>query len=158
MKQTADSKLLLRVSLKLMAMIAVLGIVYVFIQYSFKGKGDTESIRIDLSDLPPGEVKIVRLNGRPILILHRTEAMLASLGTGQHANPYLVIYQQSPDLSCPVEIVLPNESGQGGFRAVCSDTRYDFAGRLLPNQNARFHLRQPKYSLNGDMLLLGIEQ
>lgn len=156
MKQPADRKLLLRVTLKLMGILAVLWILYVFMQYSFKGKGNSESIRIDLSDLPPGEVKIVRLDGRPILILHRTEAMLASLGASQQANPYLVIYQQSPDFSCPVEIVLPDESTPGGFRAICSDTRYDFAGQLLPNQNARFHLRQPEYSLNGEVLLLGI--
>lgn len=158
MQQPTDRKLLLRVTLKLMSILAIVSIVYIFMQYSFKHKSKAQSIQIDLSDLPPGESKIVRLDGRPILILHRTEAMLAALDAKQRANPYLVIYQQSPDYSCPVEIVAPDESGQGGFRAVCSGTRYDFAGQLLPGQDARFDLRQPGYALNGAMLSLGIGQ
>jgi len=155
MNQVTNRKLYLRVALKLMFIAAMLFVAFIFIRYSFQANDKTGMVSIDLSGLPAGETQIVRLDGREILILHRTQAMLASLGGVQQASPYLIIYRQSPDYSCPLEIVMPGDAGQGGFRAVCSGTLYNFAGQLLPGQNARFNLQQPEYSLKGKLLLLG---
>lgn len=155
MNQSTDRKLKLRVAMKLMVIVAVFFISYVFIQYSFKDNDSAQSIRVDLSDLPPGEYKIVRRQGRSIVVLHRTQAMLAALEAEATSDPYLVVYQQSPDFSCPLDVILPDATEQGGFKAVCSGTLYDLSGKLLPDQNARFDLEEVDHSIEGTILTIG---
>lgn len=158
MNQQTDRKIFLRVVLKLMFMSSVLVVAFVLFRYSFKGSVSEGNITIDLSDLVAGEHKIVRWKNRPIIVLHRTKSMLEKITADPQDNPFLVVYAQSPDYSCPIVIVQPGTTEQGGFKSECSGTLYDFAGRLLPNQNARFNLEQPDYSIKGNVLTIGIKE
>lgn len=135
----------------------VLVIAFVLLRYSFKNSITEERITIDLSGLVEGEHKIIRWKKRPIIILHRTKAMLETLHQDDQDNPFLVVYAQSPDYSCPITMIQPGATEQGGFKAECSGTLYDFAGRLLPNQNARFNLEEPDYLIEGNEIIIGIK-
>ncbi|HID82606.1 MAG TPA: hypothetical protein EYH06_05015 [Chromatiales bacterium] len=158
MNRQTDRKIFLRVVLKLMFTITVLVVAFVLLRYSSRDNVREEIITIDLSDLAAGEHKIVRWQNRPIIILHRTKLMLETIKSGEEDNPFLVVYAQSPDYSCPITVVQPDEKEKGGFKSECSGTLYDYAGRLLPNQNARFNLEEPDYSIEGNVLTIGIKE
>ena len=148
MNQQTDRKLLLRVILKLMFMGSVLLVAFVLYRYSFKINDNKEKITQDLSELTPGEYKIICPGNRPVMILHRTKSMLETIKSGHDENPFLVIYALSPDYSCPLSIIQPTGTEQGGFKAECSGTLYDFSGVLLLGQNARFNLEKPDYLID----------
>ena len=157
MNQQTDRKLLLRVVLKLMFLVSFLLVIFVLFRFSFKASDSRENIIFDLSGLAAGEHEILGSNNSSVLILHRTKAMLESIKSDHQANPFLVVYAQSPDYSCPIVMIQPDNKGQGGLKAICSGTLFDYAGRLLPDQNARFDLKEPNYSIEANILTIGLQ-
>lgn len=144
--------------MKLMFVSSVLVVAFVLFRYSSRDSISEGKISVDLSDLVVGEHKIVRWQNRPIIILHRTKSMLETIKLSGQDNPFLVVYAQSPDYSCPIAVIQSDAKEQGGFKSECSGTLYDFAGRLRADQNARFNLEEPDYSIKGNVLIIGMKQ
>lgn len=144
-------------------------------------------VRFDVTTLAPGALATVEWRGRPIWILHRSEAMLAELN--RHAallvdpassqpqqpayakNPYrsirpdfLVITGICTHLGC-IPLYRPDagtaELGgnwPGGFYCPCHGSRFDLAGRVFKNVPAPLNLEVPAHTyLNEAELLIGAD-
>jgi len=176
-------RLRLRVTLKLMALAAFVLFLMVILRALFSPAGGDVRLplEVDLQGIEPGEHHTVTWNGRRILVLHRDAAMMAALPepealydpnsrfdrrprriTAQHRGwvpEWLVVYAESTDLGCDLDVVGPAESDdwEGGLRDRCRGGRYDFAGRVYKGQPAMRNLEIPPYRFEGNRLILGAD-
>jgi ubiquinol-cytochrome c reductase iron-sulfur subunit len=144
-------------------------------------------VEVDLTRLAPGTLTTVEWRGRPVWVLHRTPAMLATLGNhdADLVDPRSQADQQPfyatnalrsvrPDffvatgvcthLGCvPTfrpEVAPPDlgPSWPGGFFCPCHGSRFDLAGRVFRNMPAPRNLEVPPYSFAGDTrLMVGVD-
>ena len=178
----------LRVILKLLSLLGLFAMTYVLFA-SFlttqPDEKDFETLRIDASAQLPGKMSLYNWNGRPVLILRRSPAQIATLRQDTPglldptsakseqpsfaAEPFrsrvpewFVAIALGTDLSCGI-VWLP-ESREifaglpwaGGFADSCNGFRYDLAGRVYSGQRARRNLPIPHYSSSTDgVFLLG---
>ncbi|HEX7080169.1 MAG TPA: ubiquinol-cytochrome c reductase iron-sulfur subunit [Gammaproteobacteria bacterium] len=126
---------------------------------SAKAKALGNPIEVDLSRLRPGEVGAYAYRGRTMLVLRRTDEMLAQLGAAEqrlldpgivpdpayvHApyrsiDPeYLVVEGFCTHLGCVPRLKDREEGRQamggwwpGGFICPCHRSGYDYAGRVI---------------------------
>lgn len=184
MSQDSLLRLRLRVALKLMGLAALLIFLFVMLRALFSPPGGDVRLplEIDLLGIEPGQHERVNWNGRRVLILHRDATMLDALPedaalydptsrfdrrprgmTAPHrgwAPNWLVVYAESTDLGCDLEIVTPRaaeEGWAGGLRDRCRGGRYDFAGRVYRNQPAMRNLEIPPHRLEDTRLILGVD-
>lgn len=140
-------------------------------------------VETDVSKLEPGKIQTVEWRGRPIWVLHRTEAMLASLGK---LDPVLVDPSasqplQPPYATNPVRAIRPpffvaigicthlgcvpvyrpevgapdlGADWPGGFYCPCHGSKFDLAGRVFKNVPAPTNLEVPPYHFVGDTKLV----
>jgi len=134
-------------------------------------------IAVDVKALAPGELKTVAWRGKPVWILRRTKAMLASLDsdTGLLADPESQVTTQQPDYArnesrairpeifvciglCTHLGCIPNyfpEPGSiqadwpGGFYCPCHGSKFDLAGRVFKSVPAPTNLVIPPYAYTG---------
>lgn len=138
----------------------------------------------DVSKLEPGAMMRVEWRGQPIYIVHRTAAMLATLG--QHnaslRDPnsnntdqqpayaknefrsiepeYLVVVGICTHLGCaPVSRFQPGDpelgaTWPGGFYCPCHGSTYDLSGRVFKDVPAPSNLKVPPYRFLSDEKLL----
>lgn len=187
MNAPLDRRLLLRTVLKLMAFVGFLFVGYIAVISVLGGRpvGSDTLRTVKLGTLAPGEVMWLDWGGRRVVVLHRTEAMLAEVarlgpelkspdplfdnrpGTAdpetRSVDPrYFVALAYGTELGCELEFV-PYRSDaadgwRGGFRDRCRGSRYDFAGRVLKQDSAPRNLDVPDYYfLNPRRLVLGRE-
>jgi ubiquinol-cytochrome c reductase iron-sulfur subunit len=175
-------RLRLRVTLKLMILAAVTVFLFLLLAALFSRPGGNIvlPLEVDLSHIPAGSSERVQWNGRRVLILHRDRRMLDSLaGAEELYDPasrfdrkpqgwsvehrgfvpeWLVVYAESTDLGCDLDLVSPDEAVDwaGGLVDRCRGGRYDFAGRVFRGQPAMRNLEVPKYRLEGSRLTLGV--
>jgi ubiquinol-cytochrome c reductase iron-sulfur subunit len=182
---TQDSllRLRLRVTLKLMAAAALLIFAMVLLRAWFSPPGGDVRLplEVDLRGIGPGEHQRLTWSGRRVLVLHRDATMLGALPEGDalydpnsrfdrrprgmtaaHRGwvpEWLVIYAESTDLGCDLDIVPPHLSDgwEGGLRDRCRGGRYDFAGRVYKGQPAMRNLEIPPYRLDDRRLILGVD-
>jgi ubiquinol-cytochrome c reductase iron-sulfur subunit len=144
-------------------------------------------VEVDLTRLAPGTLTTVEWRGRPVWVLHRTPAMLATLGNhdAELVDPRSQADQQPfyatnalrsvrPDffvatgvcthLGCVPTFrpeVAPPDLGPkwpGGFFCPCHGSRFDLAGRVFRNVPAPRNLEVPPYSFAGDTrLMVGVD-
>jgi ubiquinol-cytochrome c reductase iron-sulfur subunit len=140
-------------------------------------------VTVDISHLEPGAIMTVVWRGKPIWIVHRTPAMLATLKTDtnllrdpdskvdQQPNyadneyrsikpEYLILVGICTHLGC-----IPNYKPQlhqlgptwpGGFYCPCHGSMYDLAGRVFKNVPAPINLQVPPYHfLNDTTIIIG---
>lgn len=183
MTQDSLLRLRLRVTLKLMGLTALVLFLLVLLRGLFSPPGGDVRLplEVDLQDIGPGEHERVVWNGRRVLILHRDAPMLEALPEGEalydpssrfdrrprgmtagHRGwvpQWLVVYAESTDLGCDLDIVPPDasEDWEGGLRDRCRGGRYDFAGRVYRNQPAMRNLEIPPYRLEESRVILGVE-
>ena len=129
----------------------------------------------DLANLAPGELKTVEWRGRPVWLLRRTPAMLASLerDRGLLADPASIHSQQPADCRNPYRSARPEflvatglcthlgcvptfrpkagEAGlgpdwPGGFYCPCHGSKFDLAGRVVKDVPAPTNLVIPPYT------------
>jgi len=176
-------RLRLRVTLKLMALAALLLFLLVILRALFSPPGGDVRLplEVDLRAIEPGEHQRLSWNGRRVLVLHRDAAMLDALPdaeelydpnsrfdrrprgmTAPHRGwvpQWLVVYAESTDLGCDLDIVPPpaSDGWVGGLRDRCRGGRYDFAGRVYKGQPGMRNLEIPSYRLEGDRLILGVD-
>ncbi|SCZ54645.1 Rieske (2Fe-2S) protein [Thiohalomonas denitrificans] len=129
-------------------------------------------LKLAVGDMLPGEFRRADWQGRPLVVLRRTPAMLAALADtrdlrdpdsnasrqppaarnpGRSLRPELfVAYGFGTSSGCPVDFVPAAESvgmegWSGGFRDRCDGSLYDTAGRIYRNQPASKNLVVPSY-------------
>lgn len=140
-------------------------------------------VEVDTTGVQPGAMTTVEWRGRPIWILRRTDAMLASLNTssGQLVDPQSTEPQQPPYAKNPTRSIQPAlfvvtgicthlgcvpayrpEPGgaelgadwPGGFYCPCHGSKFDLAGRVFKNVPAPTNLEIPPHSYLTDTRLL----
>jgi ubiquinol-cytochrome c reductase iron-sulfur subunit len=140
----------------------------------------------NVATIAPGTLATVEWRGKPIWVLHRTPAMLASLGkhndllldpgSNEDQQPkyaknatrsirpdFLVVEAVCTHLGCtPVFRPEPGapdlgESWPGGFYCPCHGSKYDLAGRVFKNVPAPLNLVVPPHAYHADRLVIGEE-
>ena len=144
-------------------------------------------VDVNLATVAPGTLTTVEWRGRPVWVLHRTPAMLATLGNHddelvdpnsnedqqpyyarnrtRSARPeYLVATAVCTHLGCIPTFrpeVAPPDLGPrwpGGFYCPCHGSRFDLAGRVFKNVPAPRNLEVPPYNFEGaNRLIVGEE-
>ena len=142
-------------------------------------------IEVDVSKLEVGALLKVEWRGHPIYILHRSEAMIASLSkdaallrdplskdseqpsyaTNEHRSikpAYLVLEGVCTHLGCapmPRFEVAPADLGPqwpGGFLCPCHGSKFDLAGRVFQGVPAPTNLGVPPYRyINDNTIMIG---
>jgi ubiquinol-cytochrome c reductase iron-sulfur subunit len=140
-------------------------------------------VEVDLGKVGPGRLTTVEWRGKPVWILHRTQEMLATLGTHDNelADPRSEQPQQPPYAKNPFRSIKPEflvltgicthlgciplfrpEPGAtdiapdwpGGFYCPCHGSRFDLAGRVFKNVPAPLNLEVPAHEYLTDIRLL----
>jgi ubiquinol-cytochrome c reductase iron-sulfur subunit len=141
-------------------------------------------VDVDISKVEPGQLLRVAWRGKPVWILRRTPAMLASLqedrselrdpdSNNSDQTPdfaknryrsikpeYLVLIGICTHLGCSPTFrpdVAPADLGpdwKGGFFCPCHGSRFDLSGRVFKNVPAPSNLKVPPYRYLSDTRLL----
>jgi ubiquinol-cytochrome c reductase iron-sulfur subunit len=146
---------------------------------SERAKAAGAPVEVDLSDLQPGQKKIVEWRGKPVWIVRRTPDMMKmiELDADKVADPdskrseqpayaknayralkpdYLVVVGICTHLGCsPVDRLAPEpqpfaSDWHGGFYCPCHGSLFDLAGRVYKNKPAPDNLPVPPYKFVGD--------
>jgi ubiquinol-cytochrome c reductase iron-sulfur subunit len=142
------------------------------------------SVEVDIGDIPPGGIKTVEWRGKPVWIMRRTPAMLATLHAldGELVDPasrkdQQPAYARNPQRSIRPEVFVavgicthlgcsPTElpagtinpsvgsDWKGGFFCPCHGSTFDLAGRVFKNKPAPSNLEVPPYKYLADSKLL----
>jgi len=145
-------------------------------------------VKVDISKLGPGELKIVEWRGKPVWLVKRTPAMLDGLAAveGELRDPQSDVEQQpeyaknetrslKPELLVMVGIcthlgcsptfrpeMAPGDLGpdwKGGFFCPCHGSRFDLAGRVYKGVPAPTNMEVPPYKfLTEDVVLVGSDE
>jgi ubiquinol-cytochrome c reductase iron-sulfur subunit len=146
---------------------------------SERAKAAGAPVEVDISDLQPGQKKIVEWRGKPVWIVRRTPDMMKmiDLDDSKVADPeskrseqppyaknrirslkpdYLVVIGICTHLGCsPVDRLSPEpqpfaSDWHGGFYCPCHGSLFDLAGRVYKNKPAPDNLPVPPYKFVGD--------
>ena len=137
-------------------------------------------VEIDISDIAPGETKVVEWRGKPVWIVRRTAAMLAALkghdaelvdpSSKKDQQPayarnaaraikadVFVVIGICTHLGCspntaPAGVANPSLPADwpGGFFCPCHGSTFDAAGRVFKNKPAPSNLEIPPYRFVSD--------
>ena len=140
-------------------------------------------VTVDIGDINPGEMKIVKWRSQPVWVLRRTPEMLASLEKvrGDLADPdskkaqqpdyihgkerslkpeYLVMMGVCTHLGCSPKLrtdIGPPDLGsawQGGFFCPCHGSRFDLSGRVFSGVPAPLNIIVPPYRYASDTTIV----
>ena len=170
----SESRKRLRTGVKYAWLLGGLAILYVLLDFSFDFRPSNlqTSYRFEVGELEPDQVRILRQDNLSILVMRRSAATIASLEQGgglqdpgssssrqpdaaanllRSRNPeYFVSYALGTDLGCALELE------ESGFREICGQARYDFAGRALDGARSFRNLSIPDYNFDDDFTTLTI--
>ena len=150
---------------------------------SERAKAAGAPVEVDVSDLQPGQKKIVEWRGKPVWIVRRTPEMLKTLKADEDrvADPaskrseqpayaknevrslkpeYLVVVGICTHLGCsPVDRLQAEpqpfaSDWHGGFYCPCHGSLFDLAGRVYKNKPAPDNLKVPPYKFLSDTRIL----
>ena len=148
-------RLVLRVTLKLLALAALVIIVYALLSSIDNDKEQrvtSPSMRIDLLSLQPARPQRIEWPGGPLQLLRM-----------QQGDPLYLFYDRGGNLGCPLawqaagSREAPLQPWPGGFRDQCSSVWYRYDGKVLPNQASGQNLQGPAYRIkSGHLLEIGI--
>lgn len=138
-------------------------------------------VEVDLSKLEPGQMMTVEWRGKPVWILHRTQAMLDELpqtrdqlrdpdslveqqpayahNEYRSLNPaYLVLIGICTHLGC-IPLYKPDLGGlgpswHGGFYCPCHGSKYDLSGRVFKGVPAPINLEVPPYYFRSEKIIV----
>ena len=146
---------------------------------SERAKAAGAPVEVDISDIAPGQKKIVEWRGKPVWIVRRTPDMLKMVKADEErvADPeskrseqpayakndhrslkpeYLVVVGICTHLGCsPVDRLAPEpqpfeSNWRGGFYCPCHGSLFDLAGRVYKNKPAPDNLAVPPYKFVGE--------
>ncbi len=142
------------------------------------------SVEVDVSDLAPGDMRIIEWRGQPVWVVRRTSEMLAALqGHDADLVDPLSTKRQQPDYAAnPERAIQPElfvvigicthlgcspsiaprggnnpglpETWPGGFFCPCHGSTFDGAGRVYKNKPAPTNLVIPPHHYTGATRLL----
>jgi ubiquinol-cytochrome c reductase iron-sulfur subunit len=151
---------------------------------SERAKAAGGPVEVDISEIPPGALKIVEWRGKPVWIVRRTSEMLALLQghDEQLVDPQSARDQQppyaknearaiKPDVFVAIGICThlgcsPNRASAGaanpslpadwpgGYLCACHGSTFDGAGRVFKNKPAPTNLEIPPYHFVSDTRIL----
>lgn len=145
------------------------------------------AVEVDVSSIPAGNMVSVAWRGKPVWVLHRTQAMIESLQqkTDMLSDPQSARSEQPENAHNPLRSLKPQfgvlvgicthlgcvplyrpeiapadlgESWQGGFYCPCHGSKFDLAGRVFKNVPAPTNLVVPPYAYRTDDVLIVGEQ
>lgn len=140
-------------------------------------------VEVDVGQIEPGQLRTVEFRGKPVWVLHRTPAMLASLAQDLDllADPASAEPQQPPYAANPTRSIKPallvvtgicthlgcvptfrpeaaaadlGPDWPGGFYCPCHGSRFDLAGRVFRNVPAPRNLEVPRHGYRTDTIVL----
>lgn len=140
-------------------------------------------VEVDIGGIVPGKLETVEWRGKPVWVLHRTDAMLAGLGKHDAllADPDSRQPQQPKYATNPTRSIKPpifvavaicthlgcvpsyrpqvgapdlGANWPGGFYCPCHGSKYDLAGRVFKNVPAPRNLEVPEYTYLSDTKLM----
>ncbi|NTV09337.1 MAG: ubiquinol-cytochrome c reductase iron-sulfur subunit [Zoogloea sp.] len=151
---------------------------------SERAKAAGAPVEADIGKLAPGEMMVVEWRGKPVWILHRTPAMLASLARAEPnlVDPASAVSSQQPEYArntgrsrrpeifvavgiCTHLGCSPSQAFDtgnpalghdwpGGFLCPCHGSTFDLAGRVFKNKPAPTNLEVPPHTYLSDTRLL----
>ncbi len=152
---------------------------------SERAKAAGAPVEVDISDLPPGQMKVAEWRGQPVWVINRTQEMLDSLSEVEDEllDPESEVDQQPeyainqyrsrrPEIAVIVGLCThlgcsPTEKlaqgslegvsdWPGGFFCACHGSKFDLAGRVYKNVPAPTNLVIPPYKfLDENLILVG---
>jgi len=153
--QDSPRRLLLRVTLKLLSLAALIIVAYALLSEDEGEEAQSKSVptlQIELNSLKANSAQRIEWAGGPLQLL-RLE------GDGAFA----LFYDRGGNLGCPLawqaagSTEAPQRPWPGGFRDQCSGTWYRYDGTVLPNQGVSQDLQGPPHRLvNGHLLQIGV--
>lgn len=140
-------------------------------------------VEVDLSDIKPGELRIVEWRGKPVWVLHRTPGMIDDVRADDAvvADPrskvpqqpeyatnelrsikpeYLVLVGVCTHLGCSPQLKPADDKAEmgggwnGGFYCPCHGSKFDLAGRVYQGVPAPVNLVVPPYMYLSDTRIL----
>jgi hypothetical protein len=166
-----DKKLILRVAIKLMTIIAISSVLYVFFSGLMNNKSEKglSVVQIDVSEMKPGDVKFFNGFNKKLLVLYRSADMLAELDKTDNdllkdistnklpdklnnqyrsfSPEYFVAYAYDPFYGCEIKL-----SGYS-FVPVCINLKYDLAGRVYKSSRAEENMIVPEHNMKSGMMI-----
>lgn len=154
---------------------------------SAKAKAAGAPVKADIGKLEPGQMVVVEWRGKPVYVVNRTEAQIASLATltDQLRDPeseiseqpayisgitrairteLLVVVGLCTHLGCAPkyrpEVAAADLGSEwlGGFFCPCHGSKFDLSGRVYSNVPAPTNLEVPPHSFEGDnVLVVGVD-
>jgi ubiquinol-cytochrome c reductase iron-sulfur subunit len=150
---------------------------------SERAKAAGAPVEVDISALPPGELKVYEWRGKPVWVLRRTQSMLASLDkvTANLSDPaskaskqpdyaeneyrsrkpeVMVVEGVCTHLGCSPQMKPADDKAEmggdwvGGFYCPCHGSKFDLAGRVFRGVPAPTNLTVPPYMFLSDSTLL----
>jgi len=165
----------LAVLLKGFALVLLAAVVFVLFDFAIdlRPSNIQASYRFDVGELAEDEVKILRHDNLSIVVIRRSAATIAMLeesslalqdpesrdsrqpgyaenGLRSRDPRYFVSYGLGTDLGCTLDI------DTQVLKEVCSNARYDFAGRALVGENRFPNLSIPDYTFSENFTRLTI--
>lgn len=142
-----NNRLVYRVILKVLALLALLLLTGVFINSLFtaskkkEGEQSVSSIvEFDVSNMKQGDIRKIRWNGKEVAaLLRENQQFFVYINTGNSGN-------------CP----LFKESKS--FKDVCTGTQFDFNGREIGNIEQGYRLINPPHYFLKDKLFIGVKR
>lgn len=172
------------------SVVGVAGIVGVAVPFvgswrpSAKAKAAGAPVKADISKLEPGQMIVVEWRGKPVYVVHRTEAQLADLDklTGDLKDPESTISTQPAYIEGVARALRPailvaeglcthlgcapkfrpevgaadlgGDEWLGGFFCPCHGSKFDLSGRVYAGVPASTNLVIPPYSYESDAVLV----
>ncbi len=148
---------------------------------SEKAKAAGAPVKIDISQVPNGKLKIAEWRGQPVWILNRTKKMLSTLDdTKILTDPDSRSPQQPKDCQNATRSIKPNllvmvgicthlgcsptpklkdggdmgNNWEGGFFCPCHGSKFDLAGRVYKGSPAPTNLVIPPYRYSDDKTII----
>ena len=138
-----DRRLLLRVAVKMMTLLAVLFLIYILLAGLLSTQDHkSEYLSVSVVDLAPGEARRVQSGSRWFMVIH-----LQAVGDAQQA--FVVLRAQDPVFGCQVEALLDDAE----LKSVCAEARWDLQGRLLEGGRDHEDLAVPAHDWVNPQLL-----
>ncbi|MCW8919240.1 MAG: hypothetical protein OQL08_10545 [Gammaproteobacteria bacterium] len=145
-------RLLLRVSVKLFGLTALLGTAYILFSGDDEGATPATAIApllIELNTLQPAQAQRLTWAGGDLQLLRMRDD-----------TPPLLFRDRGGTLNCPLSWhppgapQAPQQPWPGGFRDQCSNVWYRYDGQVLPGQVSSRGLQAVPYRLQGGRLLV----
>ena len=166
----SDRRTFLARIVTIFSVVGLAGLAYPFLGSWLSGPRREVTLDVDVTDLKPGDARLVRWLGRHVYIVRRDLHMVnsltmdsasledpASTRSNQPAFAFnarrsirpehLLVFANCTHLGCEVEPI--SRGGFKGFRCPCHASEFDAAGRVGKGSAARFNLEVPEYGYAG---------